>query len=130
MLERRDGPPDPERFSSRPGVAFPLYHVLADLGEWQDGGEVLPAVSSQPLVVEALAIRKEGRVHMLVANLTPSPRRCVVEGLPDERISIRTLDEASFPRAGADPLAFRGERNDAGSSELELAPYAVVRVDA
>src|SRR5207244_12399512 len=36
VLERADGPPDPDRFSSRPGAAFPLYHVLADLGEWQD----------------------------------------------------------------------------------------------
>ena len=128
VLERADGPPDPDRFSSRPGAAFPLYHVLADLGEWQ-GGEVVPVGSSAPLAVEALAVRKEGSVHVLVANLTPSRRRCVIEGLSGERISTRTLDEESFVRAGDDPLAFRAERNDAESAELELAPYAVVRID-
>jgi hypothetical protein len=130
VLERPEGPPDPERFASRPGAAFPLYHVLSDLGEWRDGGEVVPAVSSQPLAVEALAVRKGGRMHLLVANLTPSPRRCVIEGLPGERVSTRTLDEESFLRAGDDPLAFRAERNDGASPELELGPYAVVRVDA
>jgi hypothetical protein len=130
VLERADGPPDRDRFSSRPGTAFPLYHVLADLGEWRDGGEVVRVASSAPLVVEALAVRNGQRLHMLVANLTPHPRRCVVEGLSGERISTRTLDEGSFLRAGDEPLAFRSERDDAQSADLELAPYAVVRIDA
>ena len=129
VVERRDGPPDPERFRSRRGAAFPLYHVLADVGEWRDGGEVVLAASSAPLAVEALAVRKDGRRHLLVANLTPRRHQCVVEGL-SSGISTRTLDEASFLRAGDDPLAFRSERDDAESAELELAPYAVVRIDA
>jgi hypothetical protein len=130
VLERADGPPDPELFRSRPGAAFPLYHVLADLGEWRDGGEVVPAAASAPLVVEALAVRKEGHLHVLVANLTPRRRRCRVDGLSGEQISTRTLDEESFLRAGDDPLAFRAERSDAESCELDLSPYAVVRIDA
>ena len=129
VLERGDGAPDPGRFSSRPGAAFPLYHVLADLGEWR-GGQVVPTASSSPLVVEALAVREEGRLHVHAANLTPHPRRCILEGLSGKRISIRALDDESFLRAGDDPLAFRAERSDLESDELELAPYAVVRIDA
>jgi D-apionolactonase len=130
VLERADGPPDPDRFSSRPGAAFPIYHVLADLGEWRGSGEVVPVASSAPLVVEALGVRNHGRLHLLVANLTPHLQRCVLDGLAGKRISARVLDEHSYLRAGDQPLAFRVERDDAPSAELELAPYAVARIDA
>jgi hypothetical protein len=129
VLERADGPRDPDRFSSRPGAAFPLYHVLADCGEWHGTGEVIPAASSAPLVVEALAVRNHGHLHLLVANLTPHLQRCILGGLSGKRISARMLDEHSFLRACDQPLDFRGERDDAASAELELAPYAVARID-
>ncbi|MEZ4678122.1 MAG: hypothetical protein R2932_28290 [Caldilineaceae bacterium] len=42
VMERAAGSPLPEKFSSMPGAVFPLYHVLADVGEFA-GGEVVRA---------------------------------------------------------------------------------------
>jgi hypothetical protein len=123
----------PAGFPSRPGAAFPLYHVLADLGDWKDS-RVLGATSSEPLAVEALCAHDDAGWHLLVANLTPEPRRCAVGTLPVGQVSVRMLDEAGARRAGEDPEGYRGsaERRDApgGRLELELGPYAVARVDA
>ena len=57
VLERASGPPDPAHFSSVPGGAFPLYHVLADVGEMA-GGEVLSGCAADPLSLAGLAIRR------------------------------------------------------------------------
>ncbi|HTE18107.1 MAG TPA: hypothetical protein VK689_06970, partial [Armatimonadota bacterium] len=71
VMEMAAGSPLPHRFPSRPGEVFPLYHVLADVGELA-GGEVLHSRSSQPLKVEVLALRKDGVVRLLLANLSPA----------------------------------------------------------
>ena len=41
VMELASGAPLPERFRSLPGGVFPLYHVLADIGEFA-GGEITP----------------------------------------------------------------------------------------
>ena len=38
VLEGASGSSRPERFSAQPGEVFPLYHVLADAGEFRRGG--------------------------------------------------------------------------------------------
>lgn len=127
VLETEAGSSVPQRFPSRPGAVFPLYHVLADASELR-GAQVLTARSSAPLTVEALAIG----TSVLVANLTPAEQRCRVGPLPDGQVSLRRLDETTFLEAGDDPAAFRARREEAtakgGELELLLAPYAVVRV--
>ena len=81
LIESEAGPAAPERFASWPGMVFPLYHVLADAGAWQ-GGEVIAIEATHPLAVEALAVRGDDGLHVLVASLTPAPERCRIEGLP------------------------------------------------
>ncbi len=133
VIETEAGCPAPERFHSRPGAAFPLYHVLADLGEAR-GAEVVRSLSSKPLAVESLALRLGASLRVLVANLTPATQRAVVAPLPRGEVLVRRLDERSFAQAGDDAEAFRGRREPAavtgGELELVLLPYAVVRVDA
>jgi D-apionolactonase len=132
VVETEQGPPVPERFASRPGTAYPLYHVLADLGEWK-GAEMVEARSSEPLAVEALAARHGGALHLLVANLTPQPQRCELAPLDDGRAALRLLDEQSYPTATGDPERFRREHAEADvggrTLAIELAPFAVARVD-
>jgi hypothetical protein len=132
VLETEAGSPVPQRFPSRPGTAFPLYHVLADASEWR-GAEVLAARSSTPLAVEALAVAADGGTSVLLANLTPAEQQCLIGPLPQAQVSLRRLDETTFRQAGEDPAVFRARREQAAArgSELELllAPYAVVRVD-
>jgi hypothetical protein len=134
VVERESGSPAPEHFASSAGLPFPLYHVLADACGWKDRAVIVSAPSSDQLAVEALALRAHEVVHALVANLTPQVQRCSIGPLQVETASVRVLDEESGQAAGADPESFRARREQAavraGRLELELAPYAVVRVDA
>ncbi len=131
VVERADGSELPERFRSRPGEAFPLYHPLADAIEWA-GAEVLACESSDLLTAVGLAVRTpDGATRLLLANLTPFEREVVVAPL-DGEVALRRLHEATAEEAGADPLAFRARRQRASASRelhLTLQPYEVARID-
>jgi hypothetical protein len=129
VVEHESGSPLPERFSSRPGQAFPLYHVLADACEWQ-GAELLACRASDPLAVVGLAVRGRPGLSLLVANLTPEPQTVTVDGAPSTGI-VRRLNEGTAARAGDAPEEFRrsGERVD-GVGTLALGPFETVRIDA
>ena len=131
VVERADGPEQPERFASRAGEAFPLYHPLADAIEWRDA-EVLACESSDVLAAVAFGVRtSDGSTRLLVANLTPRELEVVVTPL-DGDVALRRLNESTAGEATADPRAFRagGETSAAGGElALTLAPYEVVRVD-
>lgn len=131
VVECSTGSELPEKFRSRPGEVFPLYHALADAIEWH-GAEVLACDSTDVLVAIAFAIRTgDGATRLLVANLTPVEQEVVVGPLEGE-LSLRRLNEATAAEAAADPTAFRRlsqpETAD-GELALALAPYEVVRVD-
>src|SRR5581483_4931847 len=132
VVERAAGSELPERFRSRPGEAFPLYHPLADAIEWR-GAEVLACESSDVLAAVGLAVRTPaGATRLLVANLTPSEREVVVAPLAGD-VALRRLHEATAVEAGDEPAAFRARREHAtaaGELVLTLAPYEVVRIEA
>ena len=85
VLEQGKGSPEPALFRSIPGAVFPLYHVLADFGEFA-GGAVIPAKSSDPLRIDGVVLHKDHKNRLLLANLSPKasnrqgellwPRRC------------------------------------------------------
>jgi D-apionolactonase len=134
VMEREQGSPLPEKFPSSPGGVFPMFHVLADVAEFA-GGEVLSISASDPLRVEALALRKQQRVRMLLANFTPEP---VSVQAPaswlGRRATLRSLDASNALRAMEQPETFRkahGERLEVTGHLLEvtLAPFAVLRID-
>lgn len=133
VIECDEGSPRPDLFPSQPGDAFPLYHVLADIGELSDAG-VCATLTSDELRVDALALRRGETVHLLLANLTPERQRVVVGPLGGSEIRLRVLDEATAELARREPDRFR-ERGDAlaiggdGHLRLELEPYAYVRGD-
>jgi D-apionolactonase len=132
IMEVEQGSPAPERFPSRPGWVFPMYHVFGDLADWRDG-ELLEARSSDGLAVEALAMSTP-ELHVLVANLTPRSQRCVMGPLAAASVTIRRLDEETAAEALEDPEAFRRRAENAVPKdeelELDLAPFAVLRIDA
>lgn len=132
IVETDQGSPMADRFPSRPGVAFPMYHVFADLAEWRDG-DLVSATSSDPLAAEALAIRRGDRLLLLVANLSPDEQAVTIDGLDSVAGTIRVLDEGSAMRAMLEPAAFRSsiEPIEASGSrlELDLQPYAVARIE-
>ena len=133
VLEREEGSPLPEKFRSIPGSVFPLYHVLADVGELQ-GGEVIPGCSSDPLKMDGLALQKGSRLRVMLANMRPEEQAVKVEGLI-EAIRIRRLDERNVVEAMVEPEKLRREPGEValapgGRLELKLAPYSVARIDA
>jgi D-apionolactonase len=132
VMERERGPRLPDKFPSLEGSVFPLYHVFADVNEFA-GGEVFPASSAQPLAFDALAMRKDGLLSVLVANYTPQPQTVTLTGITGA-FAYRSLDETSADFALRDPEAFRSQPGlpvhaDADSLHLDLLPYAVVRLD-
>jgi hypothetical protein len=115
-------------------MAFPLYHVLADVNELA-GGEILLTRSSQPLAVDGLIVRKGNRQRALVANLTAAPIAVrVAWPNASRRVRVRKLDEHSVRAATLQPESWRMQNGDTialggAAAELSLAPYAVARID-
>jgi hypothetical protein len=114
-------------------MAFPLYHVLADLGELA-GAEVLPGVSNRPLAFDGLALRAGGGVRVLLANLAHEPLTVTVGGL-GPLVRARVMDETNFDEATGAPETFRNRPGTthptaAGRLEVALRPFAYVRLDS
>ena len=108
VMETATGSALPEKFRSLPGAVFPLYHILADVGDFA-GGEVLLSKSSDSLKVEGIALRKNDKTRILLANLTPDPQGINLENLT-ETVRVRHLNETNAQAAMASPEAFRAER--------------------
>jgi len=132
VMETAAGSPPTAPFPSRPGMIFPLYHVLADLGEWRSG-ELLDCRSSDPLTISALAVRDGSARHILLANMTPHEQQVMVRPLAVERVTLRRLNEGSVAAATADPMTFRSTteiRDVSGRTlALTLASFEMARVD-
>jgi hypothetical protein len=135
VIEADAGSPLPRLFRSAPGCVFPLYHVLADVGEFAAGG-VIRSTSNAPLKVDGLALRASDRARIIIANLTPEPQLVrVTDASLGRCASVRILDESSVELALRRPEDFRSEPGVmtplAGDSlNLELRPFAVARIDS
>lgn len=132
VMETETGSPVPDKFRSFPGGVFPLYYVLADVGEFA-GGAVVPSRSSDPLTANGIFIEKDSRRRVLVANLTAELHKVIVQNL-GTRATVRVLDETNVEHAMQSPEAFRakvGQTVDTqdGALELTLLPFAVARID-
>ena len=130
VVESAEGSPAP--FPSLPGAVFPVYHLLADVGEWADAA-VLPVATSNRLAVDGLALERERAKRILMANLTNDPQRVTVRHGGTSGW-LRTLDETNALAAMEEPELFRKHRGrrvpcTGGISEFVLLPYAVVRLD-
>jgi D-apionolactonase len=132
IKETDNGCPAPELFCSRPGRVFPVYHLFADIGDWKTG-ELIDCTSTDPLRIQALAVRASGGVHLLVANLTAQTQTCAVEPLNGDRAAVRSLDANTAPEAMAQPQEFRSRNAwvPVGGSALtlDLPPYSLIRID-
>ena len=132
LVELEDGSPVPEKFQSIPGGVFPLYHVMADVGEFA-GGQVLPSRSSDALRVDGLVLRKGDATRTLLANLTAEPQKVMVRGLGPQ-VHLRVLYEANAEVAMSAPNLYRttagvAQASTEGALVVTLPPYAVARID-
>ncbi len=134
VIELPLGAPLPGKFPSFPGAVFPLYHVLADFNEFQEGA-VLFSRSAEPLQVECLTLRKGNRLRIMLANFTPEPRGVrVLAPKFSSALELSSLDETNVAAAMRSPENFRNLRDRlparrGGVFETELRRYSILRID-
>jgi hypothetical protein len=132
VMEREKDPPLHSAFPSMPGWAFPLYHILCDVGEFAGAG-VLPWTSGNNLTVEGIGLAKNGKTRILLANLTDKIQRVRLAcPLLKGEVRVKRLDESNVMAAMSMAGIFRTDNGDpmTGSPlDLDLLPYGVARVD-
>ncbi len=134
VVERAGGNPMPDRFPSRPGEAFPLYHPLADALELHDAA-VRELIPSDPQQLGGFAAESADGVVVVVSNLTPGPLAVDVTGLAAATVNSRMLDAESVGPATEAPIGWRRASGVPiavvdGVVRVDLGPYGVVRLAA
>jgi hypothetical protein len=129
VMERESLSTDAEPSTSRGSVVFPLFHVLADVGEFT-GGEVLTVETNDPLKVIGHALRRGQQTRLLLANLTSQPQAASVQGIEGARL-MRRLHAETLEEAMTAPESFRARLLEAppiqgGRMRLALLPYEVI----
>ena len=132
VMETEAGSPLADKFPSLPGAVFPLYHVLADVGEFA-GGRIIPTMSSDPLRVDGFALWKDDRTRVIFANLSPYVQRVSLPGLSGN-CRIKRLDETNVELAMRSPEETRVEGIrmspiEKGECLVNVLPYAIIRID-
>ena len=127
VMETEAGSTLPANFPSIAGAVFPLYHVLADVGEFA-GGEVVRTESSDPLGVTSLLLRSGSRRRLILANLTAEPRRAILQEF-DRIVLARVMDESNRISAMTSPAEFRARFIPFDGTEMNLGPHAVATLD-
>lgn len=139
VMETEQGSPLPDEFTSVPGAVFPLYHVLADAGEFA-AGDVLACDSSAASRVIGMALQCHGRTRIVVANLTATLVQVeldcgsLVPAAGGIAGTVRQLDDTTLRQATLMPEDFRRQPGVAvrlcgGATRLDMQPYAVLCVD-
>ena len=132
VLEQDKGSSEPALFRSIAGGVFPLYHVLADFGEFA-GGAVIPAKSSDPLCIDGVVLHKDHKNRLLLANLSPKSQAVTVSAL-GATVRMRMLDERNAEEAMTSPEMFRRQQGEEQKTtnrglEVRLLPFGIARLD-
>jgi hypothetical protein len=127
VMETETGSTHSEKFPSIPGTVFPLYHVLADVGEFA-GGEVVLTESSDSLTVASLLLRKGDRSRLLLANLTGHGQKVLLENFR-RACRVRTMDLSNIHAARTKPKDFRDSTREFEGTGIDLEAHAVAAID-
>jgi len=132
LIEGREHLTLRELFPSDPGQLFPVYHVFRAIAPFA-GGESVWVTVPHPFQAEALALRKDGRVRVLVVNLTEFEQEIEMEGLMLNGTTLAVLDETTYAAAAVDPGWVESHLQPVptvdGRLTLAVKPYAVTFLD-
>ena len=114
IMDAADVSSRPGAFPSLPGGLFPVYHLLREVGEFK-GGSARQVLSSNNLAAVGLALRKPGRMRVLVGNLTGEAQTVTLRGLSGKPVEVQ----------------FLGAKKTQATPELSisLTPYGIGRID-
>ena len=109
-----------------------MYHVFADIGEFAYG-KIISTISSNPLKIDGLALYKENKMRVIIANLNYDTQNIIINNLSSS-IYIRYLDENNFDQAIHSPEIFRTQKLQKsftvdGNLKLELLPFGLACID-
>jgi D-apionolactonase len=136
VIENEAVPVFSGHFPSRPGLVFPLYHVLRDACELREQ-PLLECSSDGPFTCSAIAVRRSGGVTVLVANLRPEPVTAEIR-LPRTELAtgvvVRCLNTETAASAMLSAESYRTQasahRPHRGNKlRLDLLPYEYTRLD-
>ncbi|MFL2509978.1 MAG: hypothetical protein ACJ0RE_02235 [Alphaproteobacteria bacterium] len=96
--------------------------------------KIIETSSSNALKINGLAINKEGRIRVILANLVSEIQQLTVKNLSSS-VNIRHLNESNIEEAMKSPEIYRVQNfkkhvTDNGSLKLKLLPYAIVCIDS
>jgi hypothetical protein len=127
VVETAEGSPLPAKFPSIAGSVFPVWHLLADLGEFRDG-HVVPSDSTRPLEIEAVAVCGGGFTRLIVVNLSAQVQAIEVpRELVGQASRLRVLDASNTEAAMIKPEERRAPLTRAA---LQAAAPKTLRLDA
>jgi len=122
IMELPSGSPLPAKFPSGPNELFPVFQALLALAA-ADGQELYPSSSTEPLAVEALALRSGERCRVFLLNYTDRDQDVVLQGVGrSEKIETIVADEQAA--ATAAPVEI-----DESGSLVKLTPHMIVAFD-
>jgi hypothetical protein len=129
VMETEVGSPLPQKFPSRPGAAFPVFHAFAGFADFD---WVAPVIGDSRLTALALFNTAGGR-RLLLANLTGIPLEIQVAGCG--ATARASLLDATRAKVGGLPSEgfLEWEQNlistPSGVANILLPAYALARVD-
>jgi hypothetical protein len=111
-------------FDETGGGLYPMYHVLRGLGGMR-GARLRAVRLSDPSAMQAVAVERDGRTIVWLANLTGANIACRLDAtIRDSAV----LDERSFVAAAGSPNAMDDLARPHGGRRIVLGPYAVTRL--
>ncbi|MBX3566487.1 MAG: hypothetical protein KF914_00420 [Rhizobiaceae bacterium] len=113
-----------DELSGRP--VYPGFHVIAGLAALS-GAELLDTTLSSKGSVEALAVRRDGRTQLWIANLTAAAVTAEFGPLPGSA-KLAMVDASGFERLTTDPAWLDTAAATFRGSTVTLDAYAVARI--
>jgi hypothetical protein len=118
---------------ARPGMAYPVFHVFADMAD-RRATEPMTVASANTQLAVAAALGRDGNIRVMVANLSGSSVPIAISPFGGNVARIRVLDDETAVEAMLACARFR-QRQDriavrGGHVSHVLGPFAYARIDA
>lgn len=114
IMDAEDVKSRPAGWPSSPGLLFPVYHLLKDIGEFS-GGQIRQVDCSNNLVATAIAVVKSGKTRILVANLTEKEQTVTLRGFSGKNAGDQIRDGAN--------------QQQAAEKIFQLQPFGIVKIE-